>query len=252
MKPFLLVLLLLLGHWASGQLHIDFDYQRDYQRLLEQSKIDSSAFAYSRLFPRFQAADTTLTNMEMIALQIGYTDNEHYWPYQDMELENAIWDLNEQGKFAEALQKCDSLLDNNPFSLLANREKGFALDQLGRSDEAQPYFDRFDLVAMSDLASGDGQSMESSWFALSPADGQWIIRLAFHRKICFMGSGSDANGNFHDILGIAWDDDPESCQHLYFNIEHAVKRMFGPDGLKALEENLKDNPKKSKKKKHNN
>lgn len=136
-------------------------------------------------------------------------------------------------------------LDKNPFNLLANREKSYAFRKLSAPDSAQIYINRFDLVALSDLSTGDGLSYESSWFVLSPADGQWIIRLAFQEDICFMGSGRDSDGNFHDILGIQFEDS-EECTNLFFNIEHAASRMFGPEGLKLTAEPDKNEGKKKK------
>ena len=129
------------------------------------------------------------------------------------------------------LKKCDTLLFNNPFSILGNREKGYVLSKTGQIEESKIYENRLDLSVTSVLVTGDGTSYESSWFTLSPLDGQWIIRLMFRKGICSMGSGRDENGNFHDILGIELDDE-ESCPELYFNIEPASNRMFGPDGLK--------------------
>lgn len=85
-------------------------------------------------------------------------------------------------------------------------------------------------MVSSVLSTGDGTSYESSWFTLSPADGQWIIKLAFRQSICSMGSGRDEDGNFHDILGIQYEDSGD-CTELFFNIEPASGRMFGPEGL---------------------
>ena len=77
-----------------------------------------------------------------------------------------------------------------------------------------------------------------------------------------MGSGSDGNGNFHDILGIKFEDS-EECNSLYFNIEPATKRMFGKEGSNLdskenkikVDKNgkvtLKTKRKKKKKKKKN-
>lgn len=251
MKQILLLSTLLLTFISYGQKQIDFKYNRDFDKILAQSKIDTSDIYFDNLFPRFLRGDTTLTNYEMIALQIGYTDNDNYWPYQDISIESEIWALNEKGDYKSALLKCDTILESNPFNLIGNREKSYALRKLEKQDSSQIYINKFDLVALSNLSTGDGKSYETSWFVLSPADGQWIIKLAFQSGICFMGSGSDENGNFHDILGIKFEDS-EECTHLYFNIEHASKRMFGPEGMKMFEEIEKEDTKKKKRKKKRN
>jgi len=235
MKLRFIIFTLLISTSVFGQERIDFDYSRDYERILAETKVDTSNINFEKLFSRYLRVDSTLTNYEMIALQIGYTDNENYWPYQDIEIEREIWDLNEQGKYKKAIMKCNVLLKNNPFNLIGNREKSYAYRKLGQQDSSKVYINKFDLVTLSCLSSGDGKSYETSWFVLSPADGQWIIKLAFQSSICSMGSGRDNNGNFHDILGIQFKDS-EDCMDLFFNIEHAANRMFGKDGMKMFEE----------------
>ena len=248
-----ILILMIFNCSIYAQDDIDFKYTRDYQRILDMTKMDTSSIFYPKLFKRFLAADTTLTNYEVLALQIGYTDNDNYWPYQDIEMEREIWSLNEHKEFEKAVKTCDTLLSRNPFNILACREKSYAYKKLEQQDSADYYFDRFDKIVRCDLATGDGKSYETSWFVISPADGQWIIRLAFQGNICFMGSGSDKDKNFHDILGYQSDEDDNAkskkkkkkkdndCLHLYFNIEHAANRMFGRDGMKQMEELLKEN-----------
>ena len=245
MKNLKVILILIICSSAiQAQLFIDFNYSRDYNKILALTKKETSGLFYPNLYKRFAAADTTLTNYEVLALQIGYTDNDNYWPYQDVEMEREIWGLNEQKKFKKAIKTCKILLGKNPFNILACREKGYAFNKLGQQDSADYYFYKFNKIVMCDLSTGDGRSYETSWFVISPADGQWIIRLAFHRGICFMGSGRDKDSNFHDILGYHPDDEDQKsevkenssdCMHLYFNIQHAAKRMFGKDSKKLFE-----------------
>jgi Domain of unknown function (DUF4919) len=242
MRNFIRILILfLLANAIYGQEKIDFDYSKDYKVILSQTKSDTSRLFYPKLFQRFLVGDSTLTNYEVLALQIGYTDNDNYWPYQDIEMERDIWSLNEQMEFEKAVKTCDTLLNRNPFNILACREKSYAYKKLGMQDSADYYFDRFDKIVSCDLATGDGISYETSWFVISPADGQWIIKLAFHGNICFMGSGRDKSNNFHDILGFQRDNEDkqtkkkkkdEDCLYLYFNIEHAANRMLGKEGMK--------------------
>jgi tetratricopeptide (TPR) repeat protein len=245
-----ILILIIINSSIYAQEDIDFKYSRDYKRILEMTKMDTSALFYPKLYKRFLAADSTLTNYEVLALQIGYTDNDNYWPYQDIEMEREIWGLNEQKEYEKAIKTCDTLLSRNPYNLLACREKSYAFKKLGQPDSADYYFDRFDKIVCCDLATGDGNTYETSWFVISPADGQWIIQLAFQGSICFMGSGQDKDENFHDILGYKSDEEDDSkskkrkkendCLHLYFNIEHAANRMFGKDGMKQMEELLKN------------
>ncbi len=220
-----------------GQEKIDFDYTKDYDSILKMSKDKTNKLFYNDLFERFQKADSTLTNYELVTLQIGYTDNPKYYPYQDIGLEREIWSLNEKGEFELAKKKLDTLLSNNPFNILGHREMSYVQYKLGNKKNGYLHYKKFELIVTSVLSTGDGTSYETSWFTLSPADGQWIIKLAFRQEICSMSSGSDHNGNFHDILGIKFEDS-EDCKELYFNIEPATKRMFGKQNLNV--DNLKD------------
>ena len=228
----LLLFLLCISINVSAQELLDFDYTEDYEVILKQTKDESSKLYVEDLFPRFKKGDKTLTEYEVLALNINYTENDNYWPYQDVDLEREIWRLNEEQNFDIALKKCDTLLQRNPFSLIGNREKAYALSETGKVDESVTFENRFYLAVNSILATGEGTSYESSFFTISPMDGQWIIRLILGKEICSMGSGSDEDGNFHDILGVQIDES-EECINLFFNIEPASKRIFGPNGLQV-------------------
>lgn len=247
---FLLLFSFLTANLAFSQDKIEFDYSKDYESILKQTKDEGSKIFYDDLFKRFEEADSSLTSYEMIALQIGYTDHPNYWPYQDIDLEREVWSLNEEKEFDKAKSKLDTLLSNNPFSILGHREMSYVYSKLGDKSKADLHIRKFDLVVTSVLSTGDGTSYENSWFTLSPADGQWIIKLAFRQGICSMGSGRDEDGNFHDILGIQFKDS-EDCPKLFFNIEPASSRMFGPEGLQldGVEEVDSDNTENFKGKK---
>lgn len=252
------ILSILITCLSFGQDKIDFDYSKDYDSILKMTKDNTNKLYYNDLLERFQKADSTLTNFELVALQIGYTDNPKYYPYQDIEIEREIWSLNENEEFELAEKKLDTLLSNNPFNILGHREMSYVQNKLGNKEIADLHYAKFNLIVGSVLSTGDGTSYETSWFTLSPADGQWIIKLAFRQGICSMGSGSDSSGNFHDILGIKFEDS-EDCKKLYFNIEPATKRMFGKESLNLeeieekidIDENGKVIIKKEKHKKKN-
>ena len=230
-KPILIILALTINSLIFSQEKIHFDYSKDYDSILKLTKDSNSKIFYNDLIERFEKADSTLTNYELVALQIGYTDNPKYWPYQDISLEREIWSLNEKSEFELSEKKLDTLLSNNPFNILGHREMSYVQSKLGNKEKTDLHYKKFELIVASILSTGDGTSYETSCFTLSPADGQWIIKLAFRQEICSMASGRDDNGNFHDILGVKLEGS-EDCRQLYFNIEPASNRMFGPEGLK--------------------
>lgn len=241
-------LVALLGVMLThAQELIEFNYKKDYPILLKESKNKKGPYAYETLLKRFLHADTSLSPKEILVLQIAFTENENYRPYQEMDREKIIWKLNDADKFSEALKHCDTILTKNPFNLLANREKAYALSKLEK-DSADHYFRRFEMLINANLSTGTGFSIDSSWFVLGPADGQLIITTVFSAKVCYMGSGNDAHGHFHDILGMKLDD-MNYCANLYFNIHHAANRMFTTEDKKQMEKLLRKNNKAEKKRK---
>jgi hypothetical protein len=238
---FIFAIFMSFSGFSQDRFH--FNYSKEYDSILNQTKDFTSSVYFGKLFQRFEDADTTLSNFDMIAMQIGYTDNEKYWPYKDIYLEREIWKLIEEMKFEQAQKQIGALLHNNPFSIVGNWAMSYVYYQLGDNEKAQTYFNKYEMVVTSVLASGEGTSYESSWFTLSPADGQWIIKLSFEEEICSMGSGRDKNGNFHDILGATLGES-QTCTPLYFNIQPAAKRMFGPEGLMFDDTKKRDKLKK--------
>ncbi len=223
-----------------------FDYQKDFKDILQKTNNpDDSLYAYKMLLPRFLRADTTLTNRQVLAMQIYFTQHTDYMPYHDMVLERLIWNFNEQGLYEKALTECDTLLAKNPFNLVANKEKAFILKKMNTisgKEDAAPYLARFQMLVRADTCTGNGLSYGGAWFVLSPIDGQVIIDYVYNQNTCVMTSGEDRFGNFHDILGVKQNKTPEPCVWHYFNIQHAYVKMFNKNSeklFKELEEEMK-------------
>ncbi|CAG0950478.1 MAG: DUF4919 domain-containing protein [Bacteroidetes bacterium] len=243
------IALLLLSRVSFSQELIDFNYKRDFDKILKESKNKKSPDSYQKLLPRFLKGDSTLTEKQLLTLQIGFTDNKKYWPYTHLKKEREIWLLNDEEKFEEAIVLCDSILNENPFNLLANREKSYALQKLKR-DSFEIFFKRFEMLVNTNLSTGTGFSIDSSWFVLGPADGQLMIVAVFAAKVCYMNSQTDTNGYIHDVLGMKLND-LDYCAKLYFNVHHAANRMFSESDKKKMKTLIKEDAreiKRSKKK----
>jgi hypothetical protein len=182
-----------------------------------------------------------LTNYELIALQVGHTQTADYKPYNDIEIERAIYDLNASGKNRAALELSNSLQKRNPLSLMMNLEKSYALHKLGKADSSGVYYERYLKLLRSDLWSGNGDS--SPYFVLGPIDGQIIIERFWQGEIPLMGSGEDDNGNFLDILTMK-DKETEEEKTIYFIIQHATDTMFSEEDEKKMKEYHKNSKKK--------
>ncbi len=236
-----LLLLMIVSKISFGQE--TFNYQSDFKNILAKTKDKDDNLSYDKLLKRFKVNDTTLTHYEVLALLIGFTDKPDYKPYDDLTKEREVYKLNGEGKFTEGLELANKFLATHPLSVSVLIEKSYSFSKLGSKDSAQFYLYQGRRIFEAMYFSGNGTKKETPTFALGPADGQDYITKFVGEKIGSMGSGSDNNGNFLDILEVKFEDG-ESIQ-LYFVIQHAVKKMFGG---KSIEEALDDSDSKKKKK----
>ena len=239
-KTFGLLLLLATGQIAIGQT--TFNYKDDFKKVIAKTKDTNDNLSYDKLLKRFSVNDTTLTDFEVLALLIGFTDKPDFKPYADLSIERKIYDINGDGKFKEALDSANIFLQTHPFSVKVLFEKGYSFHKLGQEDSASFYTDKGQRIFQAMHFSGNGTTPETPTFALGPADGQDYIRKYVRAKIGTMGSGRDKNGNFLDILEVVPKDGSASYS-LYFIIQHATDKMFSEDELKMF-----DKPDKKKKK----
>ncbi|HZH86590.1 MAG TPA: DUF4919 domain-containing protein [Brumimicrobium sp.] len=209
---------LFISTTAFGQ---DFDYHRDFKDLLSKSKDKSSEYYYPKLLERFNSNDSTLTDKDVIALQIGFTADKNYKPYQTIDKEREILELISDKKYEKAIIECDKLLKTNPVNFTALMEKGFAYMKLNKPD-ASVHKWRTMKIIHSIMWSGDG-TIDRPHFVLSPIDGQTLIRYILGGSIGTMGSGRDKNEYFLDILEMEKD---EKSVTKYFIIQHATDKMF--------------------------
>lgn len=223
-KMYLIAALLMVGTSCYGQT--EFNYKRDYKLILEQTKDSTSRLAYDVLLARFKANDTTMTDYEVLALLIGFTAKEDFKPYGDLGNETAIYSLNEKRKYRNALDTASAFLEKHPLSQQAIIEKSYSFEQLGYDDSSKHYRYQFTRIMKAMEFSGDGR--KKPMFALGPADGQNYITIYLGQEIGIMGSGSDADGNFMDMLDVHPSDGAPSYT-LKFIIQHAMDRMFPTD-----------------------
>ena len=199
----------------------EFDYNRDFEKILEESQNKSSKLNFNSLLDRFEKNDSTLTNYDIIALQIGFTNNENYKPYDNVDKEREILQLIKNKEFEKAILLSDEFLKTNPLNLTALMEKGFAHMKL-KKENTEFHKEKTKKILRSIFWSGDG-TIEKPYFVLSPIDGQTLIKYIMGGTIGTMGSGRDKNKNFVDILEMIKD---EKSVTKYFIIEHASKKLM--------------------------
>ena len=197
---------------------INFNYKRDFEFYLSESKNSESNYHYNSLLERFQKNDQSLKKNEIIALMIGFTNNKNYFPYKNLDKERTLMNLVHEKEYKKALKQCREFLKTNPLNFTALMEEGFSLMKIKDNRNLFPSIQSKMLVEAI-LWSGNG-SKKHPYFVLSPIDGQTIIKYIFGGNIGTMGSGGDSNGYFLDMLEFV--KEGEDSRTLYFNIEHAM------------------------------
>lgn len=153
---------------------------------------------YDTLRNRFQRDDKTLTNDELVALQIGFSQKDGYNPYGDIDLDRAfIGSANREDTDTTVLYGT-KYLQRNPVSLSAHFALWKAYEKRKENVLAEKYKIRFQRLVDSILSTGDG--VNKPYFVLSPIDGQILIRKYWNSDIGVMGPARDKKKNFLDML----------------------------------------------------
>ncbi|MFC4816802.1 hypothetical protein [Flavobacterium sp. GCM10023249] len=98
-----------------------FNYKNHFELILKETKNEKSDYSYSKQLKKF-INDEPQTNFEVLTLLIGYSDNENFTPYIDILItDKEIYDLNEDGKFNEAIAFGNKALLTNPFMIKVMR-----------------------------------------------------------------------------------------------------------------------------------
>ncbi|QOW10246.1 DUF4919 domain-containing protein [Kaistella flava (ex Peng et al. 2021)] len=202
----------------------NFTYKKDFDLILKESKDKKSDLYYPNLLAKYNKIDSTLTDKEMLAMLISYTEDKNYKPYQDFNFGRKLYKLNEESKFAEVIKTGDAFLAKHPFDLKTLFEVSYAYHQTNKQQEADNYLQKAGFIFGAMFYSGDGMTIENPAFALNPSDGQDFIRKFIGAGIGTMGSGRDENGYFMDMLEAKFDNG--ETHTLYFIIPHATKKMF--------------------------
>ena len=246
MRTFIITLLLLTGTTSYEQA--PFDYKRDFKPFLEQSQDKSSPLYYQKLLIRFLDNDSTLSNAETLALMIGFTEDPHYKPFEDMELEKEVFDLNEEGSVDEALVKAKKYLQTHPLSLRVLKEASFCYHTLKREDSANYYMDLVDKVMNAMTYSGNGKKPESPIFSLGLADGEYFIPN-IGLKVLNRDTDWNSNNLFMEIVDASKSGDDHI--NYYFVIQHAKDKIDDDKVNDTPEKKKKKDDKKKKDKKWN-
>ena len=215
MKQTIVLLIILFS--TNLILAQDFDYQTNFQNLVEQSKEKDNPYNYEKLKAEFVKKGENFTKDKVIALMVGQTVSDYYDAYGMIDLELAYQVADKYP--SDTIHKyVHELLKVHPANLSLNYGLWKTYEKDSEKENADKYKKRFNLICESILSTGDG-TYEKPYFVVSPIDGQVIIRLYYGKEIGIMGSGDDPNGNFVDILEMV---DGKDSKELYFVIDHAM------------------------------
>ena len=229
MKRKITFILLLTNLFLFSQSPLDtikqFSYKKHYNLILKESKNQKSEYYYSKQVTKF-INDETQNNFEVLCLMIGFSDNLNFTPYQDiLTVDKEIYELNNQGKYIQAIEYGNKVLLKNPFMIKVLRELAYAYGKIGNYEMGNKLMERTGKIynAMFYSSSITGTNIKEPMFSLGPKDGQYFIKYFLQSKLGDMGSGFDSNGHFIDILSTVFKEYPAT---YYFNIEHTKKTMI--------------------------
>lgn len=239
-----------------------FVYERDFKRMLDFTQDRNNENYYQKLLIRFLNNDSSLTKQETLMLMIGYTEQPHYKPMEDMSTEAEIFADNNNGAFRQALKKSRSYLPTHPLSLLVLREISFAYTQLGKNyqkdmkldsavlyqDSAKYFMDLNDKIMEAMIYSGKGRTPETPIFSLGLADGEHFIPNVGY-KVEKKDTQWNKKGHFLEVINAI---DGLNEKIFYFNIQHAKIKVDKEQEKQDAEKKLKTKPNKKTERKKSN
>jgi tetratricopeptide (TPR) repeat protein len=219
MKPLLTIFLLIvtLGCFAQET----FNYQTDFITILAKTQDPKDKLAYENLLSRFSALDTTMTDYEVLALLIGFTENPYYNPF-DFSTDEQIWTLYAKSKYKEAIDLGQQYLKTHPLSIKVLFGVAYSFQQLGQDSNARSYAYQVLRIFQAMRFSGYG-TWESPMFSLGAFDGFDYINKFLNATAGKLDPEKDPNGNFLCILSAKFEDGQGKV--FYFNIEHATRKI---------------------------
>lgn len=242
-----------------------FNYHKDFKRIVDSSQDNSSGLFYQHLLRRFLDNDSTLTKYETLALMIGFTENPHYRPLEDMEKEEEIYDHNKNEEFLTAITKARRYLPTHPLSLLVLREISYAYQQASKDfarnfvmdtailyqDSGKYFMDLNDKIMEAMIFSGKGKTPETPIFSMGLADGEhFIFNVGYKIESDGVKESKDTewnkDGDFVEVITALTDN--ITAKKFYFVIQHAKKKIDDEKANEMAAQKAKKSKKKEPKK----
>jgi hypothetical protein len=144
----------------------------DFKAIEQNIKDKKSPFYFSKLFSRFQQADSTLTLEEKYHLYFGYSFTDDYKPYFISENAKEIRDLiNTDNLSKEQMERVIELTEDAvkgfPFNISIIGYRAYFYRALGKEKQAVAEEVRAGLIFDAILGTGDGLSKDTSFYVIS-------------------------------------------------------------------------------------
>jgi len=148
---------------AQEELKINYD---EVKLKIENKQ---SEFYYPKLLTRFNEFDETLTIEEYALIYYGFTYQNEYLNRQPDE--KVIKELLKKEDYKQLVIECKKILTQNPVSLSANNNLGYALFKLGKDEtEWGKYQKRYRALRKVIVYSGNGLSCETAFKVIYVSD----------------------------------------------------------------------------------
>lgn len=199
------------------------DYSKviDFENLIKETKNAQSPFYYDILLKNFNA-DTELSDEQMYMLLIGFTQQENFQPYARRAEE--VYNLNDEGKFDEAINKANELLKNNPLLPSLYKELIWAYRKKNNYEAANTYLKKLHNILNAMLYTGDG-TCERPYVAFWVQEEYTLLKYLNYKKTGNV-SVSNCAGQMADIIEVTNLDTKENST-ICFNTELIFKNVMG-------------------------
>ena len=234
MRIFIILVFLFTAVKSYEQIKIDsaaakkdtlptvFNYAKDFKPILEKTLDKTSKFYYHKLLPKFLDLDSTITKQETLALMIGFTEDPHFKPWEDMQTEKDIFDLNDSSDYQGSLDASKIYLQTHPLSLRILNERSFSYHQLKMTDSADYFMELEKRIMDGMIYSGKGKTPETAIFSMGLNDGEFFIPNA---GMTVANKSTEWNKYHHFVEVIDAMNDMGVHVNYYFDIQHAKDKI---------------------------
>jgi len=208
--------------FSQSTPHLDFNYQRDFNRFLEYTKDNESDLYYNKLLYKFLTNDSTLSSEDALVLMIGYTDKPDFKPLDDLLKEKEICNLVTNSNYTIAIQLAKKFLAKHPLNLMALQQITIAYNSLNMKDSANHYMKQHMKIMDAMIYSGSGKTPETPIYALNLADGEYFTKNIGY-DITKKETNWNKKGDFIEIIQAT--NQKLATKELYFVIQHAKAKV---------------------------